>query len=531
MIKIFGFMCVCFAYANAELYTAMADMDSLLYTEKHVVTVIDEYIEMEMKRLERLKEFAKDYQKKNQEALKYGMDYVANPVNAYLLIKRLTSDWSYVETMMRNNNAEVFLKNITNQRDSALVKFPDQEDLNGAATALMRLQDTYKLETTEIAEGRLAGLQRTSPLEAHDCFELGRIAYNQADYYHTLMWMEESMARVHREDPPTASESEILEYLAFAMYQQGNVKRALAMTKRLFAMEPDHPRAKGNIKYYEDALVEQGYKKKGDDGDLPPIVNPRKDDGGVDERDTYEALCRGDIPPTDKQRSKLFCYYKRDIPFLKLAPIKAEVLHLKPKLILFRQILSEDEVVIIKELAGPRLARATVQNSETGNLETASYRISKSAWLKDTDNPAIARISKRVEHMTDLEMKTAEDLQIANYGLGGHYDPHFDFARKDEKNAFKGLNTGNRIATVLFYLSQPEAGGATVFPELKLTLFPVKYDAVFWHNLYKSGEGDMTTRHAACPVLAGIKWVSNKWIHERGQEFRRQCAIDAMEYE
>lgn len=34
------------------------------------------------------------------------MDYVANPVNAYLLIKRLTSDWSYVENMMRNNNAE-----------------------------------------------------------------------------------------------------------------------------------------------------------------------------------------------------------------------------------------------------------------------------------------------------------------------------------------------------------------------------------------------------------------------------------------
>lgn len=37
-------------------------------------------------------------------------------------------------------------------------------------------------------------------------------------------------------------------------------------------------------------------------------------------------------------------------------------------------------------------------------------------------------------------------------GIGGHYEPHYDFARKEEINAFKSLGTGNRIATVLFYV-------------------------------------------------------------------------------
>ena len=69
----------------------------------------------------------------------------------------------------------------------------------------------------------------------------------------------------------------------------------------------------------------------------------------------------------------------------------------------------------------------------------------------------------------------------------------------------------------------PEKGGATVFPGVGARIQPVRRSAAFWHNLHASGDGDLLTRHAACPVLFGTKWVSNKWIHERGQEFRRPC--------
>lgn len=68
---------------------------------------------------------------------------------------------------------------------------------------------------------------------ALDCFEIGRFAYNGEDYYHTLLWMEEALRRSKTENPTTINEDEILEYLGFALFKQGNLKKALQITDRL----------------------------------------------------------------------------------------------------------------------------------------------------------------------------------------------------------------------------------------------------------------------------------------------------------
>jgi len=61
-------------------------------------------------------------------------------------------------------------------------------------------------------------------MSSDDCFELGRQSYVNRDYYHTVLWMNEAMARM-LEEPHNQTQSftraDLLEYLAFSTYKQG----------------------------------------------------------------------------------------------------------------------------------------------------------------------------------------------------------------------------------------------------------------------------------------------------------------------
>lgn len=54
-----------------------------------------------------------------------------------------------------------------------------------------------------------------------------------------------------------------------------------------------------------------------------------------------------------------------------------------------------------------------------------------SGWLSPGDDPLgyVTQVDNRIEAVTGLTMSTAEQLQVVNYGIGGHYEPHYDFSR------------------------------------------------------------------------------------------------------
>ncbi|XP_063341588.1 prolyl 4-hydroxylase subunit alpha-2-like isoform X3 [Pelmatolapia mariae] len=524
-------LCCC-RTTRAEIFTSIGQMTDLIYTEKELVQSLREYIKAEESKLAAVKSWANKLDALTRVSTADPEGYLAHPVNAYKLMKRLNTEWSELESLVLQNPADGFVSNMSVHRQY----FPDEEDETGAAKALMRLQDTYQLDSEAFSKGKLPGVHSNAVLTVDDCFDMGKTAYNDADYYHAVLWLQQALKQLDDGEEAVVSKADILDYLSYSVYQMGDLPRAIELTRRLVAIDPSHQRAGGNLRYFEQLLMKQLREMNQDY--QPPSEEPiqlgtySRPKDHLPERDSYEALCRGEgIQMTEARRSRLFCRYhdgKRN-PRLLLKPVREEDEWDSPHIVRYLDSLSDEEIEKIKELAKPRLARATVRDPKTGVLTTANYRVSKSAWLEGEEDPIIDRVNQRIEDITGLTVETAELLQVANYGVGGQYEPHFDFSRKDEPDAFKRLGTGNRVATFLNYMSDVEAGGATVFPDFGAAIWPRKGTSVFWYNLFRSGEGDYRTRHAACPVLVGSKWVSNKWIHERGQEFRRPCGLTEVD--
>lgn len=78
-----------------------------------------------------------------------------------------------------------------------------------------------------------------------------------------------------------------------------------------------------------------------------------------------------------------------------------------------------------------------------------------SAWLKGSARSTVSRLDQKISMLTGLNVQHpyGEYLQVVNYGIGGHYEPHFDHATSPSSPVFR-LKTGNRMATFMIYVSQ-----------------------------------------------------------------------------
>ncbi|XP_077358833.1 prolyl 4-hydroxylase subunit alpha-1-like [Festucalex cinctus] len=508
---------ISFSFSAAdEFYTSIGQMTELLYTEQELLTSLKDYISAEENKLEKVKRWSQQLSNLSAFSIQEPEVFLSHPVNAFKFLKRLNREWSDLEALVRSNVSQGFVSNLNASRKH----LPNEADQRGVAEALLRLQDTYKLDTDTLARGDLPGTSRLDGgLTVDDCYDLGLAAYGNRNFHTCELWMGQALLQMREgKTPVKVNPVTLLDYHSYCLYKQGDMERALVSTKQLLEIDPVNERALKNQKYYE-------YQLANNKSIVPekPMPGPTSYNATV-----YKGLCRGEsLELTPLLESRLFCRYhdNRRHPNLLISPAKEEDLWEVPRLVRYHDVASDHDVETIKTLARPKLARSKVRNTTDNSNYASRVRISQNAWLRNNQHPVVSKLIRRVGYVTGLEMATAESMQVANYGVGGVYEPHIDFQKKEVKNPYANLGTGNRIATWLLYLSHVPAGGATVFPRMGAVSWPIKGSAVFWYNLLPSGDGDHYTQHAACPVLVGSKWVANTWLHEKGQEFRRRCDL------
>ncbi len=185
-----------------------------------------------------------------------------------------------------------------------------------------------------------------------------------------------------------------------------------------------------------------------------------------------------------------------------------------PRLVLFGNLLGDDEFDALIALARPRMSRSlTVATNERGEAPNDD-RTSSGMFFERGERELVARIEARIARLVHWPVENGEGLQILRYAPGAQYRPHYDYFDPHESGTAAILRRGGqRVATLIIYLCEPDQGGATTFPDVHLEIAPKRGNAVFFS--YERPDPSTFTLHGGAPVTAGEKWIATKWLRER----------------
>eukprot|EP00616_Rhizochromulina_sp_CCMP1243_P003024 CAMPEP_0118962014 /NCGR_PEP_ID=MMETSP1173-20130426/499_1 /TAXON_ID=1034831 /ORGANISM="Rhizochromulina marina cf, Strain CCMP1243" /LENGTH=508 /DNA_ID=CAMNT_0006910229 /DNA_START=69 /DNA_END=1595 /DNA_ORIENTATION=+ len=252
--------------------------------------------------------------------------------------------------------------------------------------------------------------------------------------------------------------------------------------------------------------------------------------------------------------------------------ITLETLSQSPRVFRLNNFLTDEES---DELVANALADTdpvtSLQRSTTGAEHQVSFNKVRTSENAFDGSSRLARILKEravdVLGMLPYDEEITDGLQVLRYNVSTAYISHHDYL--DDNGGGHDYDSSkdgsNRFATVLFYLSDVEEGGETLFPQgqavdegepnafgsvtvrdvppedhikaeliangtmdlfepgrwerrmliqckTRLAVKPKKATAVLFYSQHPDGTLDKASLHGACPVIRGTKWAANLWI-------------------
>lgn len=187
-----------------------------------------------------------------------------------------------------------------------------------------------------------------------------------------------------------------------------------------------------------------------------------------------------------------------------------------PRIVLLGNLLSHEECEALAAYGDKRMQRSPVVSDIDGKEQLHAARTSRGAMLQREESELVARIEARLAALARWPAENGEGMQLLRYEKGNEYRPHHDWFDPASPGPRKHLERGGqRVGTIVMYLSDVEQGGGTSFPNIGLQVQPKKGSAVFFANTDACRRPDQQTLHAGEPVERGVKIIATKWLRER----------------
>ncbi len=193
----------------------------------------------------------------------------------------------------------------------------------------------------------------------------------------------------------------------------------------------------------------------------------------------------------------------------------------RPHIVVLDNVLSDAECELLKSLASTSMKRALVTADTLGVQGVVDHRrTSELTCVPRFLHPQLTIIEERLSELTGIPSSHGESFQVMRYGVGAEYQPHMDtFDLSIPGQAQHVQRSGQRVATMVIYLNDPEEGGETVFPRCTINVSPGKGRAVHFAYTDENGNPDPLSFHGGSPVVRGEKWIATMWFRQKPHRF------------
>jgi hypothetical protein len=201
-----------------------------------------------------------------------------------------------------------------------------------------------------------------------------------------------------------------------------------------------------------------------------------------------------------------------------LRPAPAHVRFESPRIITCEGFASAAECDWLIERAKPRLKAAEVYDPHgQGGLRADDIRNnSDTSFDIVRSDLVLMALRERIARLALLHTDEFEPTMVLHYTPGQQFAPHFDFVEAAAPHLADDIaENGQRVATLLIYLSEDFEDGETDFPALHWRYKGRTGDALLFWNVGATGQPDPATLHAGLQPTHGEKWVLSQWMRRK----------------
>ncbi|XP_016658719.1 prolyl 4-hydroxylase subunit alpha-2-like isoform X1 [Acyrthosiphon pisum] len=453
--------------------------------------VIKEYLELETKRIHDLERYINYL---------YEKDTLLSPIGTSKFMSQVYKNLSEIKKLMNNYNSV----KVINQFDEH--KAVSEFNMQSAYRSLRRIQKVYAIPASDMAAGRYKDRTIGDPMDACECYFMSKYSFEEYDTYGVIDWAVQAYNKWFTDRPKCVDIDKLHYYTRSASMATGFSFETLLGFSNL--NHSDYTELSAHFSLMANALNIRD-------------ISAQSSDKIYDKYDDFEQsnlfrhfryLCREGKSVRPLTYDSKCRYQTKNSPYRMIMPFKEEDISSNPNIKLYHDIIYDEEIKTITDMASKDLSDAAYYfNGKITLLD--DQRLGQLKWFSENANPILfGKLNDRIECITEYTTKTAEGYQTINYGLGGHFSVHMDAFTDGPK-----LN-GNRLVTILFYMTDVPDDGYTVFPNLNYVAHCRKGSALVWLNLrLNNGSVHSGTFHGGCPVIKGNKWIMTKGLYEEGQ--------------